>query len=48
MLKRGLILAAIIHCIVGPPVDKKKPGQFQLKMEMEFLGIIWPKTKLGC
>ena len=38
MLKRGLILAAIIHCIVGPPVDKKKPGQFQQEMEMGFSG----------
>ena len=43
MLKRGLILAAITHCIFGPPVDKKKPGQFQLKMEMDFRKLYDPK-----
>ena len=27
MLLRGLVLAALVQCIVGPPVDKKGPQQ---------------------
>ena len=31
MILRGLIAAAIVQCIVGPPVDKKAPGMKSLK-----------------
>jgi len=44
MLKRGLILAAIIHCIFGPPVDKKKPGPQQNETTQEWdLGLEYNK-----
>jgi len=45
MLKRGLILATIIHCIVGPPVEKNKntgPQQNETTQEWD-LGLEYNK-----
>ena len=37
MILRGLIAAAIVHCIVGPPVDKKGPGKKSFEMFLVLL-----------